>query len=514
MEIELPMSHFKRTPETIIVPTSDIETTDNSSYFHYKFKSSDAVDNLSEKVISKSYGLLDSISGYPSYFLSSIQGNYDFQPLHEVLGLLETKKIIKQGSFGGTRYNDAPFFYQVDIFPNFEKGVTDGRKIEKWLGHGFGKNAAEVFSKAIGEILERYPLTIYHKKNLLRSSLRSLKNKKIPALDLNLLDEFSEEQKKNNPKLRFSEESVFYWEKAKRVLTDEAILLPAQIAHWNYYEELEPFLGDNNTNGAGGFFTREGAILSGLYELIQRDSFLIFWLNGLTPRSIDPKTVPDEDFQNILAESERYGFEIYCLDITTDTGVPAFVVVISDPSGKCQRFSLGAGCQADPAKALHRALEEAWSIYYWIRPQPPCSALDKNYQPFREKIDVLTRLRLWANPEMAERFEFFISGPKMPLSDINFDYPKEFTSQEEELAFLVKRVESLGPGYEVYCYQAEHPILTEVGYYSVQVFVPEFIRIYFNETNAYLGKRRLKEVPPKLGFKAAEELNILPHPFP
>lgn len=514
MEIEQPMSHFKRTPETIFAPTSDIKTADNSSYFHYKFKSSNGIEELSGKAISSTYHLLDSISGYPSYFLSNSPDDFDFPPLHDVLGLLEEKKIIKQSSLAEMRYNDTPFFYQVNFFPNFEKGVTDGRIVEKWLGHGFGKNPAVVFSKAIGEILERYSLTIYHKKNLLRSSLRALKDKKIPAFDLNLLAEFSEEQKKNNPKLRFNEKSVFYWEKAERVLTGETIFLPAQIAHWNYYEELEPFLGDNNTSGAGGFFTREGAILSGLYELIQRDAFLIYWLNGLTPRAIDPKTVPDEDFQNILAESERYGFEIYCLDITSDTGVPVFVVIISDPSGKCQRFSLGAGCQANPAKALYRALEEAWSIYYWIRPQPSYPALGKNYQPFRERINVLERLRLWANPEMDERFKFFISGQKKSFKEINFDYPKEFTSQKEELAFLVKRIENLGPGYEVYCYQAKRPILTEVGYYSVQVFVPEFIRMYFNEMNAYLGKRRLKEVPPKLGFRAAEELNPLPHPFP
>lgn len=514
MEIEQQMSSFRKTPQTIIAPTSDIETATDTSSFYYKSKLSDEVTKLSKKVISNSYRLIDSVSGYSSHLLLNLRDDYQFQQFQNVLGLLKSKKIIKESFFGNTRYNDAPFFYRLDIIPDYEKDVTDGKKSEKTLGHGFGKNAAEVFSKAIGELLERYFLTIYHKKNLLRSSPNALKNKKFSMLDLNLLAGFSEEQKKDNPRLQFSEESIFYWEKAKRVLTSEITYLPAQVVYWTYYNEFEPRLCEQNTNGAGGWFSEEGAVLSGLYELIQRDSFLIYWLNQLTPKLIDPKTVPHDGFQNLLRESERYGFEVYCLNITADTGVPAFAVVVSDPSGKSPRFCLGGGCQADPAKALHRALEEAWSVYYWMRPRPPYPVLDKDYRPFQEKIGQDERLRLWSNPEMADYFKFLISGPKEPFAGINFDYPKEFASQKEELDFLVKRVESLGPGYEVYYHQSRHPVLSEVGYCSAQVVVPQFIPLYLHETSAPLGSRRIKEVPSKLGFKTAKEFNPLPHPFP
>ncbi len=500
-----------------MVLTSDIEVeSDNSSFYNYKSHSDSKVIKLSKRIISNSYRLIDSISGFSNHLLLNQRGDYNFQQLQEISRLLETKKIVKRSAFGDTRYNDAPFFYRLDIATNYEKDITDGKKPDnKTLGHGFGKNAEVVFSKAMGEILERYFLTIYHKKNLLRSSPNALKNKKLPALDLNLLAGFSEEQKKDNPRLQFNEESIFYWEKAKRVLTDETIYLPAQLIYWTYArDELEPFLCESNTNGAGGFFTKEGAILSGLYELIQRDSFLIYWLNGLTPKAIDPKTIPNDDFQNLLEESKRYGFEVYCLNITADTGAPAFAVVVFDPSGKSPRFCLGAGCQADPVKALHRALEEAWSVYYWMRPRPPYPALTGDYKPFRERIGQDERLRLWGNPEMADYFKFFISGQKEPFTSVNFDYPKEFASQKEELNFLVKRVESLGSGYEVYCYQPQHSLLSEVGYCSAQVVVPQFISLYLRESNAPLGGRRLKEVPSKLGFKAAKEFNPLPHPFP
>lgn len=514
MEIEQPISQFRKTPQITIVPTSSIETAADAQPFYYKSKSSDEVVKLSNKVISNSYRLIDSISSYSSYFLFNLEDDYHFSNLRDILGILEKYKIINRVTTGQIRYNDAPFFYIFDIYPNYEKGVTEARGYEKALGHGFGKDVFDVFSKAMGEILERYPLTIYHKKDFLRGSFNDLKKKNFPTLDLNLLAGFSAEQKNNNIRLQFDEESIFYWEKTIRASTGEMTYLPAQLVYWSYFDELEPHLCEGNTNGAGGWFSEEGAILSGLYELIQRDSFLIYWLNGLTPRSIDPKTVPGDDFQKLLEESERYGFEVYCLDVTVDTGVPTFVTIISDPSGKGPRFFLGGGCQADSAKALFRSLEEAWSVYYWMRARPPLPVLDKNYRPFREKINQDERLRLWSNPEMADCFKFFISGPKEPFSNISFNYPKEFISQKAELNFLVKRVEDLGPGYEVYYYQSQHAILSEVGYHSASVIVPQFVPLYLNEPNAPLGSQRIKEVPSKLGLKAAKEFNPLPHPFP
>jgi len=517
MEIEQPTSNFQKTPPTMIL-APDIETAIGKTYSsNYRLQSSGEITQLLKKIVAKSYSLVDSLSGFTSRLLLNFPSDFNFPELCEILNFLKSQGIIKQTIFNQIRYNDAPFFYKLDLMPNNEKIITDGKVkvLEKPIGHGFGKNIETVFSKAIGELLERYFLTIYQKKKLMRGSCKDLKNKKLPILDLNLLAGFSNEQKKNNPKFQFDEESIFYWEKAKRFLTRETVYLPAQLIYWAYvHNELEPYLAEGNTNGAGGFFTKEGAILSGLYELIQRDSFLIYWLNKVIPKRIDPETVPNKDFQNLLRESKRYGFEVHCLNITADTGVPTFAVALIDSFGQNPYFCLAAGCQSDPARALFRGLEEAWSVYYWMRPKPAFPTLSQDYRPFQNNISQDERLRLWSNPEMSEHFKFLISGQKEAFADIKFNYPKEFRSQKEELDFLVKRVESLGPGYEVYYYQAQHPSLTAVGYYSAQVVVPQFIPLYLNETLAPLGSRRIKEVPAKLGFKAANNINPLPHPFP
>ncbi len=515
MEVEQPISKFQKTPQAIIAPTSNIETVADTSSFYYKFNSSDKVAKLSKKVISNSYRLIDSISGHPSHIFLDFPSDFAYSELKNILGFLIDNNVVGNYRFSDSRYNDAPHFYRIDIAPKYLPDITDGTKPKIEFAHGFSKNPEEALSKAIGEFLERYFLTVYHKKNLLRSSPSALKSKKLSALNLNLLAGFSDDQKKADSRKQFDEDSVFYWEKVKRISTGETIFVPAQLAYWSYNrEETEPYLREGNTSGAGGFFTLEGAILSGLYELIQRDSYLIYWLNKLTPVIIKPETVPHDGFQNILEESKRYGFEIFCLNITSEIGIPAFMAVISDPTNKSPRFSFGIGCDTNPIKAVFRALEESWSIYDWSRKfAKGFFYLNKNFRPFKEQINHIDRVRIWNNPAMAKYLDFFISGKEAAFSEIDFNCPEKFTSEKEELDFLVKRVESFGQGYEVYYYKSFHPILSEIGYYSAKVIVPQLVPFYLNETNAPLNTLRLKEVPKKIGLSSLEPFNPLPQPF-
>lgn len=513
MEIDQPKSKFRITPMSEILPTSEEKFFIDGMFFSRC--GAIKLSKLYRKIISKSYGVLDSLSGSASYFLKDFPNDFCSSPMNEIFHLLVSRGLIYY-QIDDSRYNDSPYFYRLYINANYPKGATDGNIPPGNLGGGAGKNPEKAISRAIGEFLERYFLTLYRKKQFFRGSVNDLKKKNLLPIDLKLLAGFSEEQKKENPRRQFDENSLFYWERVRRISANEDVFAPAQFVHWNYkLDELEPCLCEGNTNGAGGWFSKEGAILSGLYELIQRDAFLIYWLNRLTPKRIDPYSVPNEDFQKLLQESERYGFEVYCLNITSDISVPAFAVIISDPTGKGPRFSLGAGCQADPCGALCRAFEEAWSIYNWVRRMPayPVSN-EKDRQFLNPEIGQTERVRLWGNPEMAKHLEFFLRGKEESLSDIKFDFPRNFVSQKEELYSLTKKIEAKGPGYEIYCYLAKHPILSEIGYYSAQIIIPCFIPMYLRDSNAPLGNSRIKEAPKKMGLAPASEINPLPHLFP
>lgn len=466
--------------------------------------------SIFRKIIQEFYALLDSLSGRNSLFITSEEHSI-LEQVGKIIDFLNKQGLKGEAGLTDHRFNDAPHLFSFKLVITHEEGETDGHLIkDRVVGHAFDKDSNLAVSKAIGEFLERYSLTIYRRDNLIRASYEQMRRKVWDVLDPALIAGVASSE--SEPDL---DRSIFLWERAVRVMTGQKVYVPAQLVYWNYARiENEPLLREPNSNGAGGMFTKEGAILSGLYELIQRDAFLIFWLNSIAPPQIDPKTVPDDIFQSILKESWRYGFNVYCFNTTLDTAVPSVVVAVEDPSAKSPYLTVGGGCEASPAKALRRALEEAWAVYYGSRRHPPYS-LPENYEPFRDSsVGQGERLRLWANPEMQKHFAFFISGKKKPYSDFTFDYPSGFSSEKEELRFLVERVERLGPGYEVYCYFAKNRLLSRLGYCALKVIVPQFVPLYLKETLAPFGAQRLKEVLKKLGFKPAESFNPWPHPFP
>lgn len=447
-------------------------------------------------------------------FLRYCEEEQILAPFKNILGFLKEQGIISRIGRSGNRYNDAPAFFRFSIEAAYHEYGTDGKKSLKSSGYGFNKNMDAAVSKAIGEFLERYFLAIRDKKDFIQGSCNFMKKKGYPVIQLDSFAGCSDEQKNYYPHFQWNQESTFFWEKAKRVSGGGEIFVPAQYVFWNYiFDEGEPRLIHPTTNGGGGMFSAEGAILSGLYEIIQRDAFLIYWLNTLTPPKVNPASVPDDMFQLIFRESSRYGFRIHCLNTNIDTGVPSFAVVVEDPTG-WPRFSLGGGCDANPTTALRQALEEAWSVYYWLRKKPMYS-LPESYVPFRTaSVSRIERLLLWANSEMADRYSFLISGEEKKFSEIDFAFPAQFSNEREELRCLVERVETLGSGYEVYCYTAENRVLSRLNYHVAKVIVPQMVPLYLNETFAPLGAPRLKEVPRKFGYRPAKSVNPWPHPFP
>lgn len=115
---------------------------------------------------------------------------------------------------------------------------------------------------------------------------------------------------------------------------------------------------------------------------------------------------------------------------------------------------------------------------------------------------------------MGKHLNFFLSGKMEQFSDIKLDYPKNFASEKEELEFLIKRVEGIGPGYEVFYHEVRHSSLSELGYHVAQVIVPRLSPLYLREIDAPLEDSRIKEAAQNLGLGHLTKFNPWPHPFP
>jgi oxazoline/thiazoline synthase len=113
-----------------------------------------------------------------------------------------------------------------------------------------------------------------------------------------------------------------------------------------------------DSNGCAAGNTLEEAIVQGFLELVERDSYAIWWYNRSQRTELDLDQFGDSyvrDLKNQLAETGR---RLWVLDITTDLGIPSYVAMSYSTTTGQEFVEYGSGSHFDPRIALLRALTE------------------------------------------------------------------------------------------------------------------------------------------------------------
>ncbi len=426
-------------------------------------------------------------------------------------GLIASPKIIFEPLF-----NDEPKTNYLCLPLSSIENLTDGNSHLNHSSFGVSRDVNEAISKAVGELLERYTLTIYRTAELLQASIDDLENKNFHFLNPFWAATFSEAQKQKFPNRCFDDKSVFRWAEGKSLMTGGRAFIPAQMVFWNYnLAPNEPYIQQSTTNGSGGMFTLEEAIISGLYELIERDAFLLYWLNGIAPRRIRKDSFKNPKFQELLHDIERYNIRVEILDITSDLGIPVLAAALLDRGKQGPAVILASSCGPDPEVLVARIVNEALLVRHLQRRRMelPYPELPEFYEPFSLPIGHLDRVKLWANPKMINKIDFFLNGPIVSIEECHphFNIP---ANPSDKLSKLAEIFSKKGEEYEIFYYEAKHTALETLGYHSVSVNVPALIPLYLHETSALLGAKRIREACLNLGYKPPGAMNSIPHPFP
>ncbi len=421
--------------------------------------------------------------------------------------------IASPGNFRASFAHSDPKYHVARFLLKLTRG-------EPTTGTGNSLDFETALSKGIGESLERFFLmanSVYSPRVTRHASVKRLEKHRVRFLHPESLTQFTTEQRQASPRLAFTDTTEWAWAAGAQVGDRRSILIPAHcvsFGHFGSRGRRDPVLRDRNSNAAAGGFTLVEALVSGIHEAIERDGFMIFWLNRIAPPVLDVSACSDRDFQRLLERVNRCRLEAIFLNITSDIGVPAVTCALIDRGAKGPSLCIGSSCGTDIPHILRRALFEALSVQRGREDLTQSYTLDNNYEPFVDaKIDLGRRVRIWKDPTNFHRFEFFLSGSKQTLAEA-FGESRHFASSEDELEYLRARLASMGPGYEIYYHEHRHRILDRIGYHVVKVIIPELVHLYLNENRACLGAKRLRTVPPKLGYAVAKEWNPWPHPFP
>ena len=170
-------------------------------------------------------------------------------------------------------------------------------------GSGFSSNQAEI--RALMESVERYSNMVLDESRLVWSSYNKVQKTAINPKDFGL---YSEEQyyRKDLACSRFSAHSEIPWIWGYDVISGSSVLVPADFVHYPSIRKM-PLVFDTS-NGSSAHTDTVEAILNGLFEVIERDSFLTMWLNKVSMPVLKIKKIP-LGFRESMKMMNRFGLD-------------------------------------------------------------------------------------------------------------------------------------------------------------------------------------------------------------
>lgn len=232
-------------------------------------------------------------------------------------------------------------------------------------GEGKGATRAGAVRSAVGEAIERYSASLWDPARLTRASLGQLGSTAFDPRWLVLYDD-DRYSSPDFPFARFDEDLTLDWVTGTWLDTHESVHLPALATFMHYTADPAERFAQVTSNGLAAHSTREQATLAALYELIERDAFLLYWLTRRPALRIDPSGC-DRTTGRALREVERLGArcELYLLDV--GTGHPTVVCLGLGDGETWPGATVGLCAHATVDVALQHAVLEHGHAGTYIR---------------------------------------------------------------------------------------------------------------------------------------------------
>ncbi len=425
--------------------------------------------------------------------------------IEKSINLLNSKmgKSVINKIYKHSLYNDEPKI--------FAYSAIYGQKNEskKDIASGFSFNQKIAIARVLGESIERYCLDNYKPIEEVIDSEEALNYNHL-SLFKNLT--FSTNQLKKNEfkKFRILTNSKFSWIEALSLLEKNKILVPSQLISMDTdYLKNENIIRFPISTGAATSVTLNDAIYRGACEVVERDSFMISYLNKLSSPKVDLKKLDDLDIGNILKIFERYRLELVIIDITTDLKIPAFAALVIDRTGLGPSVSLGLKAGFNIKDTIIGAIEESLMTRSWIRDK--FVYMDPNYKENKEIISIEDRAHFWLSTNKIKYLDFWLNSKNESKIDLNAN-KNNAEDQLDRIANIFKK-----HFMNIIYVDITDSRIRRKGFFVVKVIIPELQSLYLDERYPYFGAERLYRVPVVMGLlskaKKEKDLNIIPHPF-
>ncbi|WP_158056215.1 YcaO-like family protein [Halorussus halophilus] len=358
-------------------------------------------------------------------------------------------------------------------------GFSDVQAAEQAAGVAADWNAA--LMKALGEALERYSAGVYRDDDFESGRPADFQSGGPADFDSVVApDRFVRPEDWPEPD---PTESI-RWVEGSDLHTDERTLLPAEFVQ---FPPPETRYKPSITTGLGLGNSSVEALLSGLYETIERDATMLSWYSSFDPLGL---RVESDAFETLEKRARAEELSVTPLLVTQDVDVPVVAVAVHRENSWPQ-FAVGSDADLDPDAAATSALAEALQNWMELRSMGREDAADAD-GAIGEYADF---------PETAR--EFVAVETEIPSASVGADD----ASGEAELDAVLDRVADAD--LDVYAARLTPRDVEAVGFEAVRVLAPEAQPLFTGDS--FFGERA-RTVPGELGFEFRPERE--PHPYP
>ena len=389
-------------------------------------------------------------------------------------------------------------FFAKHNFSAPSKTVHELRGALEGSSFGKGSTAEQGEASALMEAIERY--SGVYQGDEIRIEKRFKDFAPGEAILPNSVLNFSEEQARRSlaempapddepvsPYL-FDTETAMDWSPVWSLRDKCFRYLPTSILYFYYAGRVIPFHADSNGCAAGN--TREEAIVQGFLELVERDSYAIWWYNRLRRPAVDLDKFNDSYVRDLQVQLAETGKRLWVLDITSDLGIPTFVAIAHWEKDGAEFIEFGSGAHFDARIAMLRTLTELNQFL--------SMEIMAEGARIQGSLDGVTPLRLADHP-------FLLPG-EGEVIEAEFDSKFSHLDTDKQVGICVDVAARHGLDFLVLD-QTRPDIETPV----MRVIVPGLRHFYRR-----FGPGRLYDVPVKLGWLKEplreDELNpMFPH---
>lgn len=402
-------------------------------------------------------------------------------------------------------YNDEPQIYHYSVIFNANKNHIHDSNDEPTTATGFSFNKKKALMKLFGETIERTALEIYP-DNLPYESFKK-KNFAINPLDFS---PFSSTQINSNSYkgCRINADDKFYWVRGYSCREKKSVYIPAQLVYVPFHSsKQEPFIREQISSGAATGMTLEDAAYRGLCEIIERDSFMIGYLNKLPFPKIDVEAIKNDEIQGVLEQLKRYSLDFFVINTTTDIKIPSVATLIFDTTGKGPSVSIGLKAGFNVIDVIVGSIEEALQSRSWLRDAFFYKSAKKD---IKQILSFEDRSAYWFPVEMIKEFNFWIKNTSKQKIE-------EIPTVKKEEDFFKEALRLVLEHSDIYYVDITQPKARELGFSVIKTLATSLYPLYLDEALKYLGVKRLYDVPVKLGYfdkpLLPKEFNTVPHPM-